>query len=200
MALRVEGVVDGGVEAEQPLRGAGRFEPLHLALSSSHDLMRVFGAIVRAAPLLTPATQAKSPKDRRPCSDALGLDPCSTNLAYSLSSSWMYSSLMRYRRRAHHLRGIEAVVIRVLHHLYLYNGPLAYSNDIGRSDEDDGWVEAAGKCLRNHASINFVPDDLSAFHVPLGVHLHTGPDRGLNTRSPILLECDQRFAVWHSQV
>ena len=58
MTLRVEGVVDGGVEAEQPLRGTGRLEPLHLALSSPHSLMRVF------APLLVPTTQAKSPERR----------------------------------------------------------------------------------------------------------------------------------------
>ena len=48
MALQVEGVVDGSMAAEKPLRRAGRFEPLHLALASSYDLMRIFGAIVEA--------------------------------------------------------------------------------------------------------------------------------------------------------
>src|SRR4051794_15682701 len=62
MALQVEGVMDGGVETEKSLRGAGRLESLHLALSSSHSLMRVFGAVVHAPPLLVPATQAKSPE------------------------------------------------------------------------------------------------------------------------------------------
>src|SRR3954452_2977821 len=62
MALQVEGVVDGGVETEKSLRGAGRLESLHLALSSSHSLMRVFGAVVHAPPLLVPTTQAKSPE------------------------------------------------------------------------------------------------------------------------------------------
>ena len=52
MALEVEGVVDGGVHAEKPLGGASRFEPLQFALSSPHRLMRVFGAIVFAQPLL----------------------------------------------------------------------------------------------------------------------------------------------------
>jgi hypothetical protein len=45
MALKVEGVVYGGVHAEEPLSGSNRFEALHLALSSSHHLMRVLGAI-----------------------------------------------------------------------------------------------------------------------------------------------------------
>ena len=39
MALDVEEVVDGSVDGEEPLRGRGRFEPLHLSLSSSHRLM-----------------------------------------------------------------------------------------------------------------------------------------------------------------
>jgi hypothetical protein len=34
MALKIEGVVDGGVHAEKPLGGASRLEPLHFALSS----------------------------------------------------------------------------------------------------------------------------------------------------------------------
>ena len=46
MALKVEGVVDGGVNAEKTLSGAGRLEPLHFALASSHRLMRVFGSVV----------------------------------------------------------------------------------------------------------------------------------------------------------
>jgi hypothetical protein len=45
MALNVEGVVDGGVHAEKALCGASRFESLHLVLSSSHRLMRIFGSI-----------------------------------------------------------------------------------------------------------------------------------------------------------
>jgi hypothetical protein len=49
MALKVEGVVDGGVHAEKPLGGASRLERLHFALSSSHRLMRVFGPIVLCA-------------------------------------------------------------------------------------------------------------------------------------------------------
>src|SRR3954447_20555593 len=60
MALQVEGIMDGGVDAEKSLRGAGRFEPLHLALSPSHDLMRVLGAVVHAQPLFVPTGQTKS--------------------------------------------------------------------------------------------------------------------------------------------
>jgi hypothetical protein len=51
MALKVEVVVDGGMHAEQALGGSSRFEPLHLALPSSHHLMRVFGPIVPPEPL-----------------------------------------------------------------------------------------------------------------------------------------------------
>ena len=39
MALDVEEVVDDRMDGEEPLRGRGRFEPLHLSLSSSHRLM-----------------------------------------------------------------------------------------------------------------------------------------------------------------
>ena len=39
MALDVEEVVDGRMDGEEPLRGRGRFEPLHLSLSSSHRLI-----------------------------------------------------------------------------------------------------------------------------------------------------------------
>ena len=59
MALEVEGVVDGGVDAEKPLRGTGRFEALHFPLPPSHDLVRVLGAIVHPRPLLVTAGQAK---------------------------------------------------------------------------------------------------------------------------------------------
>src|SRR3954467_14255498 len=62
MALQVEGVVDGGMQAEKSLRGSGRLEPLHLALSSSYDLMRVLGTIVHAPSLLVPTGQTKRPE------------------------------------------------------------------------------------------------------------------------------------------
>jgi hypothetical protein len=40
-ALKVEGIVDGGMHAEEALGGSRRLEALHLALSSSHRLMRL---------------------------------------------------------------------------------------------------------------------------------------------------------------
>ncbi len=52
MALEVEGVVDRGMHVEEPLSGSSRFEPLHLALSSPHRLMRILGTIVLPEPLL----------------------------------------------------------------------------------------------------------------------------------------------------
>jgi hypothetical protein len=62
MALEVEGVVDGGVDAETALCGASRFEALHFPLPSSHDLMRVLGRIVHPQPLLMSAGQAELPE------------------------------------------------------------------------------------------------------------------------------------------
>jgi len=62
MALEVEGVVDDGVHAEKTLGGTSRLEPLHLALSSSHCLMRVFRPVVFAQPLLMRAVQSQTPE------------------------------------------------------------------------------------------------------------------------------------------
>ena len=62
MALEVEGVMDGGVDAEKPLRGAGRFEALHFPLPPSHDLVRVLGTIVHPQPLLVTAGQMELPE------------------------------------------------------------------------------------------------------------------------------------------
>jgi hypothetical protein len=57
MALKVEGVVDGGMHAEEALGGSGRFEPLQLALASSHHLMRVLRPIIFSEPLLVRTAQ-----------------------------------------------------------------------------------------------------------------------------------------------
>ena len=53
MALKVEGVMDGGVHAEKPLGRSSRLEPLHFVLSSSHHLVRIFGSIVLGAEIRT---------------------------------------------------------------------------------------------------------------------------------------------------
>jgi hypothetical protein len=58
MALKVEGVVNGGVHAEEALSGSSRFEPLHLALSSPYRLMRVLCAIVAPKPLFVRIVQS----------------------------------------------------------------------------------------------------------------------------------------------
>jgi hypothetical protein len=52
MALKVEGVVNGGMHDEEALSGSSRFEPLHLALSSPYRLMRVLRPIVASKALL----------------------------------------------------------------------------------------------------------------------------------------------------
>jgi hypothetical protein len=46
MALKTKGIVDGGIHAEEARGGSSRFEPLHLALSLSHRLMRILGGII----------------------------------------------------------------------------------------------------------------------------------------------------------
>ena len=57
MALKIEGVVDRSMHAEEALGGSSRFEPLHLALSSPYRLVRILGAIVFSKPLLMRAGQ-----------------------------------------------------------------------------------------------------------------------------------------------
>jgi hypothetical protein len=62
MALKVEGVVNGGMHAEKALCGASRFEALHFPLPPSHDLVRVLGAIAHPQPLLVTAGQMELPE------------------------------------------------------------------------------------------------------------------------------------------
>ena len=50
------------MHAEKTLGGSSRFEPLHFAFSSSHRLMRVFGSIVFAQPLLMQTIQLQTPE------------------------------------------------------------------------------------------------------------------------------------------
>ena len=65
MALKIERVVDGGVDAEEALRRPGRLEPLYLALSPAHGLMGILNPVVLSLALLMTAGQAELP-DRRP--------------------------------------------------------------------------------------------------------------------------------------
>src|SRR5439155_19312846 len=64
MSLTIEGVVDGGMDAEKTLGGSRRLEPLHFALSSSHDLMGVFSAIVLSEASVMRAGEAQLPEGR----------------------------------------------------------------------------------------------------------------------------------------
>ena len=101
MALEVEGVVDGGVHAEEPLGGASRLEPLYFALSSPHRLMRVFGPIVFAQPLLMRAVQSQTPECRGvrthlSVTNNLGAKPC-------FLSSLRISRSSRVRQSGGHL-------------------------------------------------------------------------------------------------
>jgi hypothetical protein len=58
MALKVEGVVNRGMHAEEALSGSSRFEPPHLALPSPYRLMRVLRPIVAPKPLFVPTAQS----------------------------------------------------------------------------------------------------------------------------------------------
>jgi hypothetical protein len=57
MALMVERIVDGAVHAQEALGGCCRFEPLHLALSPSHDLVGVLSPIIFVEPLVVTTGQ-----------------------------------------------------------------------------------------------------------------------------------------------
>jgi len=52
VALQIEGIVHGGVHAEEALGRSSRLEALLLALSSSHGLMRILCPIILPEPLL----------------------------------------------------------------------------------------------------------------------------------------------------
>jgi hypothetical protein len=64
MSLMIESVVVGGMHVEKTLRGSRRLEPLHFALSSPHDLMGVFGAIVFSKASIMTAGEAQLPESR----------------------------------------------------------------------------------------------------------------------------------------
>jgi hypothetical protein len=59
MSLIVEGVVDRRMDVEKTLCGSRRLEPLHFALSSPHNLMGVFGAIILSETALMRAGKAQ---------------------------------------------------------------------------------------------------------------------------------------------
>src|SRR5882757_11401653 len=60
VALQIEGIVDGGVHAEETLGRSSGLEALLLALSSSHGLMRILCPIILPEPLLMPTGQSET--------------------------------------------------------------------------------------------------------------------------------------------
>jgi len=64
MSLIIEGVVDGRMNPEKTLCGSRRLEPLHFVLSSPHNLMGIFGAIILSKTLLMTTDEAQSPESR----------------------------------------------------------------------------------------------------------------------------------------
>jgi hypothetical protein len=76
MSLMVEGIVDGGMDVEKPLRGSRRLEPPDLTLSSPHDLMGVFGAIVLSEASIVRAGEAQLPESRAVGAQLVGDQQC----------------------------------------------------------------------------------------------------------------------------
>src|SRR4029077_18078409 len=64
MALKVEGVVDGGMHAEKALGRSSRLEELQLALSSSHRPTRILRPIILPEPLLMRTGQSETSESR----------------------------------------------------------------------------------------------------------------------------------------
>jgi hypothetical protein len=72
VSLKIECVVDGGLDIEEALGRPSRLEPLHFALASSHHLVRVLGPIVLAKSLLMRAGQAQMPESRSVGAELVG--------------------------------------------------------------------------------------------------------------------------------
>jgi len=64
MSLDVEDVVNGSVDRDKGLGRAGRFEALHLALSSSHRLVRILCPVVCTQALIVPPGESNQPQRR----------------------------------------------------------------------------------------------------------------------------------------
>ena len=64
MMLKVEGVVNRTVHAEEALGGSSRLEPLLLALSSPHGLMRILRPIILPKRLLMRTGQSETAERR----------------------------------------------------------------------------------------------------------------------------------------
>ena len=75
MTLDVKGVVDRRVDIQEALRRAWRLETLHLALSSSHWLVRILRAIIRTLIIDVLSRQGEDPKGDVIRSEFVGCDP-----------------------------------------------------------------------------------------------------------------------------
>jgi hypothetical protein len=58
MSLDVEDVVNGGVDRDEALGRAGRFEAVHLAFSSPHRLVRILCPVVCTQTLIVPPRES----------------------------------------------------------------------------------------------------------------------------------------------
>src|SRR5207302_10688229 len=76
VALKIERVVDGGMDAEKALCGSGRLEPLHFALWPADGLMAILDAVVLSEALLMTAGQAKVPERRSVRAELVGSQQC----------------------------------------------------------------------------------------------------------------------------
>jgi hypothetical protein len=72
VALKIERIVDRGIDAEEAPRRSGRFESLYPALWSAHGLMGILNAIVLSEALLMRAGSAELPESRSGVTQLVG--------------------------------------------------------------------------------------------------------------------------------
>jgi hypothetical protein len=95
MALKIVGVVDSGMYAQEALGGSSWLEPLHLVLLPSHRLMRVLRPVVSPEALFVRAGQPEMPKRRAVGAQLVGYQQLRrkslllSSLRISLRAAWV---------------------------------------------------------------------------------------------------------------
>jgi hypothetical protein len=72
------------------LCGTSRLEPLHLVLSSSRHLMRIFGAIILSEPLLVQASQSQTPERGGVRAELVSEGPGDTSRSEARTYRWAW--------------------------------------------------------------------------------------------------------------
>ena len=79
----VERIVDGSLHAEEALGRCCRLEPLHFALSPSHDSVGVLGPTILAEPLAVTTDQTEVSERRAIGPQFIGHDQLGPNAVFS---------------------------------------------------------------------------------------------------------------------